>query len=385
MSEEIKPLSVLMITPSYVPAYVYGGPTRSMAALSEHLKRHGMHVEVYTTNANGAENLPYPSGFSNMVMDVPVTYFHRWTGDHSHFSPRLLWFVWKRARKADIVHLHSWWNMVTMPAVVICLVRGVRPVLSIRGTLSSFSFTHSKSGLKQLFHRLIGLHLLRKTLLHATSDKERDEVLNMHEDLLCDIVPNFVDFPIRSSVEYQSRDKFRMIFLGRIDRVKNIDFVLDVMKELPGSDIELHIVGETQDPEYLIEIQQRSSQLENIYWHGNIMGEEKWSMLANSDLLLLPSKTENFANVVIESLSQGTAVLLSDQVGLKNYVRSNRLGWVEPLSIDIWRDRITSIMSDRQALDSIREKGPEDIRRDFDSKVVAYQYYNMYQRHLARS
>src|SRR3569833_3381732 len=63
-----------------------------------------------------------------------------------------------------------------------------------------------------------------------------------------------------------------------------------------------------------------------ITWAG-FRGDEKFSMLHEHDLLVLPSHDENFGNVVIESLSQGTAVLISPFVGLRDYVAKNNFGW----------------------------------------------------------
>ena len=67
-------------------------------------------VEVITSLANGKEELPYPSGKIKIVEGVPVRYFKRWTKDHSHFSPTLLWHLWKTAKTLDVIDIHSWWN-----------------------------------------------------------------------------------------------------------------------------------------------------------------------------------------------------------------------------------------------------------------------------------
>ena len=57
-----------------------------------------MEVEVITTLANGKEEFPYASGEIKIVEGVPVRYFKRWTKDHSHFSPALLWHLWKKLK-----------------------------------------------------------------------------------------------------------------------------------------------------------------------------------------------------------------------------------------------------------------------------------------------
>lgn len=49
-----------IVTGYYKPAYVYGGPARSVSALAEALVGLGADVTVLTTNANGSKRLNVP-------------------------------------------------------------------------------------------------------------------------------------------------------------------------------------------------------------------------------------------------------------------------------------------------------------------------------------
>jgi hypothetical protein len=104
-------LKILHITASYKPAFIYGGPIYSVGTLCEALVKSAdrslksespplliSNLEVITTLANGKEELPYPSGALKIVEGVPVRYFKRLTKDHSHFSPALLWHLWKKLK-----------------------------------------------------------------------------------------------------------------------------------------------------------------------------------------------------------------------------------------------------------------------------------------------
>ena len=145
-------MKILHITASYKPAFVYGGPIYSVAALSEALGKsevrslqsvssHSLlyNVEVITTLANGKEELPYASGEIKIIEGIDVRYFKRWTKDHSHFSPSLLWHLWKTARTFDVIHIHSWWNLVSMGSVLICIIKGIKPIISPRGMLGDYT------------------------------------------------------------------------------------------------------------------------------------------------------------------------------------------------------------------------------------------------------
>ena len=94
-------MNILIVIPSYKPAFVYGGPIYSVSRLAEALVQIGNSVTVYTTNANGAEDLNITIGESVDVDGVNVLYFKRWTRGHSNFSPTLLLRLIKNAKKAQ--------------------------------------------------------------------------------------------------------------------------------------------------------------------------------------------------------------------------------------------------------------------------------------------
>ena len=75
-------MKLLVVTPFYKPAYVYGGPVRSIPSLCEGLTSIGNDVTVYTTNANGKENFGkeksklFPTDIGRTVTDFLIANFH---------------------------------------------------------------------------------------------------------------------------------------------------------------------------------------------------------------------------------------------------------------------------------------------------------------------
>src|SRR3954466_11833550 len=119
---------------------IYGGPTMSVSMLSEQLVKAGIDCSVFTTTANGPTELPVTIGIPVNVDGVWVTYFKRITKDHTHFSPALLLALWQRVKQYNIVHIHAWWNTVSVLSGLIAVLRGVPVIVSPRGTLSNYSF-----------------------------------------------------------------------------------------------------------------------------------------------------------------------------------------------------------------------------------------------------
>jgi glycosyltransferase involved in cell wall biosynthesis len=423
-------LKILHITASYKPAYIYGGPIYSVSALCEGLvKRFGSlqtevidqeqggrskdeglntlvnevrspqsaglrskeersntaavdgsqtaEIEVITTLANGKEELPYLSGEQKIVEGVRVRYFNRWTKDHSHFSPALLFWLWKNVKKYDVVHVHSWWNLVSMGSVIICLMKGIKPIVSPRGMLGDYTFSKGKF----LFHQIIGRALLTNCNFHATTMMEAREIelrvgSSRHKTSLIDLqeskvrspqltdelvvgVQKYLDQTMRihvihnivklpSLIPKKTRvfdETLHLIFLSRIHPKKGIELLMDALSQV-SFPFQLSIVGEGEAT-YVESLKLKADSLkikDRITWTGAIQGDEKFQILAEHDLFVLPSFNENFANVVIEALAVGTPVLISHQVGLSDFVQKNNLGLVHQHTVESLKEGLTHFM-----------------------------------------
>jgi glycosyltransferase involved in cell wall biosynthesis len=371
-------MKILHLIPAYKPSNVYGGPTVAIADLCEGLVRAGHEVVVYTTSANGNVELDVDFGKAYHIHGVKVIYHRRWTKDHSHFSPGLLRRFWKTAKGFDVVHISAWWNLISMPVAWYSQRKGIPLVLSAHGSLSNYSFTHQKRWIKQCIHTLKGNSLLGRCLVHVTSEKEKVEVHQAVQDASCFVIPNLISIPKQIRIKEERNDIFHIIFLGRIHPVKNLGFFLEVLDHAFEFGYDFKIFGQGGES-YVHSLKELQRSDHRVSWMDQIHDEDKWKQLAEADLLVLPSETENFGNVVVEALSQGTPVLISDQVGLKDFVSEHHLGWVEELNVKTWRSRLIDIWNDGEARNRIRNVAPTVISEKFRSETLMKQYEDLYQ------
>src|SRR6185436_15853567 len=59
---------------------------------------------------------------------------------------------------------------------------------------------------------------------------------------------------------------------------------------------------------------------ESVYWAGFLSGKEKLAALADADVFVLPSYSENFGVAVVEAMAARLPVVISDQVGIHREV-----------------------------------------------------------------
>jgi len=372
-------LKILQISASYKPAVIYGGPIMSVAMLCEQLANGGCDIMVYTTTANGSNELSVSPNEAVNIDGVAVIYFKRITKDHTHFSPALLKSVWENVKNYDVVHIQAWWNLVSVLSCLIAVWRRVPVVISARGTLSPYSFQNKNKGIKKIIHHLLTKPLFKRSHCHVTTEREKEAMLSLVHPKSIFNIANLVKLPLAN---YATGNKggpvFKLIFLSRIEEKKGLDILINALPYLTFP-FTLTIAGDGNSNyvDRLKELVKSNGNEQTVNWMG-FQNENKFELLKGHDLLVLPSYDENFGNVVIESLSQGTAVLLSEFVGLSAYVIQKKLGWqCEPDSRSLANQ--LNLISDKQAeLTRIRTTAPSIIESDFDKSNLLKQYINMY-------
>ncbi len=119
-----------------------------------------------------------------------------------------------------------------------------------------------------------------------------------------------------------------LIYIGRINEVKGIRYLLDAMKKLQdskNSEIELKIIGfGPQEREF--RNYSKKLNLKNTEFLGSIFGEEKLVYLSAADALVLPSSKEGAPVVIMEALARNIPVVVSKVGGTPLMIKNKREG-----------------------------------------------------------
>jgi len=368
---------ILHITPSYKPAWVYGGPTVSVSLLAEWQSKSGADVAVLSTTANGKSDFEAnPAG--EVIDGVKVFRFRRLTKDHTHFSPGLLFFVLFKSATYSVIHLHSWWNLVTILSALILRIQGRKFILSPRGMFSSYTL---QSPLRKWIHLKLTPFLLKNARFHATSESEATEIRVILPDSDIVILPNYIPLPEKENIRKSKKEKtFRFLFYSRIHDKKGLEFTFECLSSLENTNWIFTIAGDGE-PAFVNHLKTIANSLnigEKINWTGFVEKEKKASLFSNNDLFILLSKNENFGNAVIESLAYGVPVFISDQVGSGEWVKRNSWGWVLPLEKNSIISQLDRIMKDQGQMNEISMRCEKEVTDFFKSNRLAGNYLGFY-------
>ena len=257
-----------------------------------------------------------------------------------------------------------------------------RPYLvTPRGMLHPAALRISRWKKRLAVFLLEGKHLRDASCLRATAANEAYHFRTYGLQNPIAIVPNGIDLPGTVVPAIRSCRKRRLLFLGRIHPIKGIDHLLRAWSRLHRShpDWELVVAGPDENG-HRARLQQLASTLDlsDVIWNAPVHGAAKNALYWNSDMVVLPSHSENFGIVVAEALAHGLPVITTRNTPWDGLDR-HRCGWWIELSDDALVKAIDEAMSLSDAQrHAMGERGRAWMARDFTWPAVARQMHEVY-------
>lgn len=302
-----------------------GGPANSVYWLTKYLKRNGIEPIVAATNQGVGEELE----------------LNHWNeseaGRVMHVRTRIVYFPLRQTLvslrcvlAADAVQVSSVFFPTAAVSALFARILGKKLVVSPRDELAPYGLTRSAARKRPILW-LYRNFLAKYATFHATAEKEEIDIQNYFGDGVRVVhIPNLIEMP---ELLERSDDGY-LLFIGRIDPKKGIDnliHALSLSKEFLASNVVLKVAGGGAN-EYVRELKQLVSTLgldERVDFVGQVEGEAKQQLLANASWTFMPSISENFGVVVLESLAQNTPVIASTGTPWEN-LEDKKVGfWID--------------------------------------------------------
>lgn len=112
------------------------------------------------------------------------------------------------------------------------------------------------------------------------------------------------------------------LYVGRLAAEKNLPLVIDTFRHLQASRPGMKLVMVGDGPERAA-LQARNP---DVVFSGMRQGEDLAEHYASADLLLFPSTTETFGNVVLEAMASGLPVVAYDYAAAREHIRHGENG-----------------------------------------------------------
>lgn len=252
-------------------------------------------------------------------------------------------------KEYDLIHAHS---LFTNGFIAMKLKKkyGIPYIVTVRDTDLNVFF-------KKAYHlRKLGVSILSEankvfflskpyletTLKRYVKGEAAKEITNKAL-----VIPNGIDEfwlkNINKSKRVPNLDRIRILFVGGINKRKNVVGVINALEILreKGYDVAFTIVGENQDKEIY-------SKIMNVDFVNYIPPRNKQELLTiyrSHDIYVMPSFTETFGLVYAEALSQGTPVIYSKNQGFDGQFMEGEVGYsVDPNNHNEIAERIVDVL-----------------------------------------
>jgi glycosyltransferase involved in cell wall biosynthesis len=311
---------VLISIDWYLPGYKAGGPIQSCANLVAHLKGEYAFY-IITRNIDYVSSEPYPGIPANkwhqLEPGVQVYYFSSESLDYQNMKQVML------GVEADIIYINGIFSRFfsIYPLLIARSLKAAKVIVAARGMFAP-SAVDVKNGRKKVFFRIARTTgIYKKVVFHATNQTEVQHIRAILGEKInvsvASNLPKIANATGSSSVIKKRSGKLKLVSVARISPEKNTKYALEVLARYTfEGQIEFSIYGPVNDAPYWEACKEIIAALPpnvKVIYQGSLDSKLVPATLREHHVLFLPTRGENFGHIILESLSVGLPVLISNK------------------------------------------------------------------------
>ena len=371
-----------------------GGPVRSTGNLIKALREKGVNYKIISPLPPDYDT----SKLNELKKEYDVLYYDM-DGIYKVFpsySSKLSSIIENNLKDVDIIHLHGVFDYYTY--FVCRYIKNIPIFLSPRGSLVGWGMKRSISTYtkKEIFLKTIGKMIFnRSNIIHFTTKYERDSFIDIVGDKFTDkmrIVPNglsIIENKIESDLfirKFNLTEKKIILFIGRVSQEKALDLLIPAFARLVNDDKvykeKLLLVIAGPDEKYykrvLEDFIDKYGIRDNVLFTGHIDGDIKWSAYKSAEIFVLPSYSENFGMSVVEAMSCGAPVVVSNMVGIQKEIDENNAGIIVETNVDSLYKGMKALLDNPKLREEVSRNGKKIVFEMYEINRVAEKMNNMY-------
>lgn len=283
------------------------------------------------------------------------------------FAPQI--FSYLKESDFDIIHAH---NYHAFPALFASLAKDKKnfiftPHYHGVGSTSFRTFLH-------IPYKFIGSKILnRAEKIICVSNYERDLVIkNFGREENIFVIPNGINLKEIRKVKPFEFDRNLILYLGRLEKYKNIHLVIKAMKYLP--DDFLYIGGPGSYERELRILIRKLGLDDRVRLLGFVSEEEKYRWMNTCSLFINLSSIEAFGMNVLEALAAGKPVIVNNEGGLKEL--SEKFESVFPFHVEVDEASLKKLA---EMIEEIRGMEVKDYLGEYDWDNIVKRIEKVYE------
>ena len=326
-----------------------GGLSKVALNLYGEFKRSGYEVKIITGNFDIA-NQEYCKQAKEDIINLGLGSVHSIA--HSKIQLLIWYYRYYSALKKR--------KLKNSTIIGIETVMNFLAVLAFRGhkIIGSEHTAFQRRGITQFIKRMLYPKLFNLVVLTQT-DRKLYEDFGLHNVV---VIPNFIQNSLKTSL----LNNKTILFIGNLESVKGIDFLIKIIKKFDNQEWKFIIVGKGKMQKELEE------QLKgyNVEIKGEVLEPEE--LYLNADIFILTSRKEGFPIVLLEAKNYGLPIVSFDiPTGPKEMIKDGANGFLIPFGdVDVFVKKLQQLSEDRELLKKMGKQSKDSIIKYTPEKVM---------------
>lgn len=368
-------MKIIQLATLVSPDGAYGGPVRVAINQTRALLDAG-HDVVFAAGAQGfGRRLP------KTYDGVPVRLFDSWNLTRSGFSglvaPDLQTWLKTAVKSADVAHLHLARDLIMLPAADRVRRRNLPYVLQTHGMIAPSS--HPLRGpIDALWTKRA---LLEAKKVFYLTPQERNGLLDVASaPLNLQKLYNGVPAP-HADLMLETQPKIEVLFLARMHRVKRPEAFVAMARVLHGKypNVRFSLVGPDEGEGQAITAAIRAAGMGALLgWEGPIAPEETALRIRKAAIYVLPSIEDVFPMSVLEAMSLGKPVVITNTCGLARAVTRARAGAVVGPTVESLTAGVDSLLANVDLRNTAGKRAQQLAQDEFSIEAVCKSLQQVY-------
>lgn len=324
----------------HVGEYVKGGVATYIREVIDYQKKAKEITDIHLMLSNTNSDLDFA-----LPKDKIIVYDYRRS---IKFFIKALISIYKNIAviKPDIIHVHSTFAGVFVRLPLLFARKKYKVIYCSHG----WSFCMETSNFKKKVYEIIEKLLAVKTdkLINISAYEHRESINRGFSPEKVTLINNGISEEQRLGTLNLEIDqsKINLLFVGRFDKQKGLDILLDFFREYNNENIKLYIIGDSVLDGKNIEVPKNVT---TIGWVDNNQIDSYYNLF---DAVIIPSRWEGFGLVAIEAMKNKKAIIVSNRGALPDLTDSDN-GYI----FDIQKLETLKKILDSVSKEKLREKG----------------------------
>ena len=360
-----------------------GGPAIYVEKLARELKNKGVNVKVITYSDDGV-NLKHQRDYNFPVVRIsrnyslPIRYF------------LYFWNLLKIAKDADIIYAQDLFSS-GLPAVLAKKILCKKLVIRLggdflcekaitkewfKGSLSIY-YKQPKNILEKVFLKITQYSLSGTDVIVFSTSWQKDiylENYKISQDKVKIIENPFPDIESPEIKKITETVNNKIIFAGRLIKLKNIDFLINAFSQviIEYPDLKLEIIGNGPEEKHLKRLVRKLNLKNNVIFEKGLPSKKLTEKIRNCFLVIVPSLFEVSPNLVLECIKLKKPVLLTKESGFYQEFK-NKLIFIDPFDQKDLEDKIKYL---------IDRKNYQEYQRKISFISTNYSWSEVVKQHI---